>query len=433
MTRGRRGPSWLTLRGREDVLVEAKIVDQRGQNGENLPLAGTIVAAAEAGEHGQRLVQAGAVVLGHVDATGAAELAGDPDLGVLDAVLTPRWPRRSGGLVAFRPTTGLLPGKAASHVLAADVAVAQRVAAAVTGPSAHGPSRTWPPAVRFGAGDHPRIAVPDIDPELRPAFAATVDTLRAVGADVSTIDLAAGLRRWKKRGAVPFEELDAVVVPLAGALPTPTTVLGGLDLAAAAVTDRSGAELAVLTRAFDDQVALDVVAQLTGVQAEDPFPDTGVELVVFGAYLRGQPLNDRLTAIGGRFAGFAETEGRYRMVVLPGEPPQPGVLRTADGGGTVTGERWIVSEAGLGRFLAGLPEPMTLGGIDLAEGRTATGLLCDPVAAGDATDITDYGCWRAYLRYLSTRRSSTRGRDHRAGGRVSRRTASVPAPRQACG
>lgn len=421
MTRGVGRPDWIRLREREDVLVDAKHVDERIQSGEHPPLAGATVATAETGEHVSRLVQAGAIVLGYVDAAGADRLAQDPMLGALDAVWTPGWPQRCGTHVVFRPTAGLVPGRSGSQVIARDVAMAQRTAAALAGPGSAGAgARTWPEGVRFGAGEHPRIAVPDLDRAEHPAFAATVDTLRATGASVSAIDLPASLRRWTRRGARPLDGVDAVVTPMSGLEPTAATLVGTLDVAATAVADRGVAELAVLTAAFDDQIALDVVAQLTGVAADEPFPDTGVELVVFGAYLRGQPLNDRLISIGARFAGVAETAPHYRMVVLPGRPAQPGVVRTAAGGGLLVGERWIVSEAGLGRFLAGLAEPMALGGIDLAEGRTATGLLCDPVAASAGRDITDYRCWRAYLRQLSTRT-------------VRRPTANGPIRRPGCG
>jgi allophanate hydrolase len=60
------------------------------------------------------------------------------------------------------------------------------------------------------------------------------------------------------------------------------------------------------------------------------------------------------------------------------------------------GERWRLSPAGLGRFLAALPAPMSLGAIRLADGSTATGFKCDPVAAASGTDISHHGGWLAY-------------------------------------
>jgi allophanate hydrolase len=82
------------------------------------------------------------------------------------------------------------------------------------------------------------------------------------------------------------------------------------------------------------------------------------------------------------------------MVLLDTVPPKPGVYR-ADDGAELVGERWLVSEAGLGQFLAGLPEPMLLGSVELADGSKAVGFACDAVAAAHGEDITHYGDWLA--------------------------------------
>jgi allophanate hydrolase len=61
------------------------------------------------------------------------------------------------------------------------------------------------------------------------------------------------------------------------------------------------------------------------------------------------------------------------------------------------GERWAISPAGLGAFLAALPDPMRLGALELDDGSVAVGFHCDPVAAAAAENITSYGSWRAWL------------------------------------
>jgi allophanate hydrolase len=97
-----------------------------------------------------------------------------------------------------------------------------------------------------------------------------------------------------------------------------------------------------------------------------------------------------------------QTSEDYRMVALNTSPPKPGIVRVDSDGASLIGERWTISPAGLGRFLAQLPAPMSLGSIVLDDGEQAVGFYCDPVTAAAATDITKYGGWRAYLRYLST-------------------------------
>jgi allophanate hydrolase len=87
------------------------------------------------------------------------------------------------------------------------------------------------------------------------------------------------------------------------------------------------------------------------------------------------------------------------MVALATEPPKPGLVRLArgGGGGSVEGELWSLPPAGLAALLASLPAPMALGMVRLDDGSEHVGFLCEPVAAEGAADITAYGGWRAYL------------------------------------
>jgi allophanate hydrolase len=40
---------------------------------------------------------------------------------------------------------------------------------------------------------------------------------------------------------------------------------------------------------------------------------------------------------------------------------------------------------------------MTLGSVELADGTSVPGFLCEPAALEDAEDITTYGGWRNYV------------------------------------
>lgn len=128
-------------------------------------------------------------------------------------------------------------------------------------------------------------------------------------------------------------------------------------------------------------------------------------LVVVGAHRKGEPLATQLEALGAIWDGPVQTAARYRMVSLDTVPPKPGVYRSDDDGAKLAGERWLVSEAGLGRFLADLPEPMLLGSIELADGSTAVGFACDAVAAAGGEDITRYGDWLAAKDHLGQPKS----------------------------
>ncbi|MFB7948573.1 allophanate hydrolase [Kitasatospora phosalacinea] len=250
----------------------------------------------------------------------------------------------------------------------------------------------------------------------------TVSAIVLAAADLPAHALAADLElldRHRAAAARLLSGFDALLLPTTtghpsladvradpvgvnGRLGTYTNFVNLLDLAAVAVpagaADGGSFGVSVVTRAFDDQVGLDVAARLTGEEPPGPLPDNGVDLAVFGAHRRGQPLAHQLTGPGARYAGPVRTAAAYRLVALPTEPAKPGLVHVGpEGGGAVTGERWTLAPAALGRFLAALPAPMSLGRIRLDDGSTVLGFQCDPHAAAAGTDITRYGDWLAYL------------------------------------
>ncbi|MFD6855737.1 allophanate hydrolase [Rhodococcus sp. NPDC060090] len=176
-----------------------------------------------------------------------------------------------------------------------------------------------------------------------------------------------------------------------------------LDMAAVAVPGVPTPEghpfgVMAVVPAFDDQVAVDIAARLTGVEAPR-FVDSGVELAVFGAHLLGQPLHFQLEDLGARFSEQVYTSDAYRLMALNTTPPKPGLVRHRPGeGASIVGELFRVSEAGLGRFLAALPAPMTLTSVELADGRWVVGFGCTQDASADGADITEFGGWVEYLR-----------------------------------
>ncbi len=123
---------------------------------------------------------------------------------------------------------------------------------------------------------------------------------------------------------------------------------------------------------------------------------TGIELFVAGAHLSGMPLNPQLTERGARLLGEARTAPHYRLYALDTVPPKPGVVRVEEDGASLPGEVWLLSPAALGTFLAAIPQPMALGEVELDDGRTVVGFLCEPIALNGASDITAAGGWRAY-------------------------------------
>ncbi|WP_326735239.1 allophanate hydrolase [Streptomyces sp. NBC_01022] len=121
-----------------------------------------------------------------------------------------------------------------------------------------------------------------------------------------------------------------------------------------------------------------------------------VHLAVAGAHLTGEPLNPQLLLLGARLIRTTTTAPVYRLHALATTPPKPGLVRTDEGGAAIETEIWELPAEGLGTLTAALPHPMVLGRVDLSDGTTATGFLCEPYAVEGAEDITGHGGWRAY-------------------------------------
>jgi allophanate hydrolase len=437
---------WSTLRAVEDVLVDAKAVDERVKAGEDLPLAGTVLAVPElidvAGQPSgrsvpetsatvvSRLTAAGAVVLGK---TGAAPVASAWDrtkaggrgaavvvaLGIVDLALSTAGavPAALNAVVALKPTRGLLPltgvrAAEAVSVYTNGLVAGRRALALMTGPDGVSATRAWPADVRLGAGEHPRVAYAPglpLGDAAAIAFESVVKRLRAAGVVLEPVAVPARLP----------DGFDALLLPtvpdhpdLAEALADPagvghrlaagTAFANLLDVAAVTVPVLPGDSrpfgVTFLTRAFEDQIGLDLAAVCTD-EPLTPYPEPGEDVVVFGAHLRGQPLNGELTELGARFTAPVRTTESYRMVLLDTEPPQPGVLDAADGV-TLDGERWRLSPAAFDRFAATLKAPFVLGRVELDDGSRPWAVRCEATAAG--TGLDRYESWRGYVRFTST-------------------------------
>ncbi|MBW8797709.1 MAG: allophanate hydrolase [Streptomyces sp.] len=122
-----------------------------------------------------------------------------------------------------------------------------------------------------------------------------------------------------------------------------------------------------------------------------------VSLAVLGAHLTGQPLNSQLLALGAVLERTTTTAPTYRFHALRTTPPKPGLVHVGEAGAAIEAEVWSLPPEGLGRLLAALPRPMTLGSVELADGSSVPGFLCEPSALTDTEDITRYGGWRSFL------------------------------------
>ncbi|MFD3510872.1 allophanate hydrolase [Nocardia sp. NPDC058666] len=270
-------------------------------------------------------------------------------------------------------------------------------------------------AQRYAAvGEFVDKGVPGLDPTVAaiisaakelsaPAYAQDLDYL-ATARTTATALLADfdGLLLPTTTEHPSIAEVEADPLAINRRLGTYTNFCNLLDLAAVAVPGKPTAQglpfgVTVVVPAFADQIAVDLAARITGTPPP-LFVETGVPLAVFGAHLRNQPLHWQLEQLGARFADEITTTDAYRLTALDTTPPKPGLVRHGDGqGAPIRGELFLISPAGLGRFLAELPPPMALTSIDLSDGRRVVGFACTYDAAVAATDITDFRGWVAYL------------------------------------
>ena len=337
-------------------------------------LAGIRIAVADSVDEVSlaALRAAGAVIVATAaPKTGCAVADGEADI----AVTT----RAPASAVCITPTAAAL--RAPVSVLASDLALANL---AMTVLAAHASGVPWPVDVRLATPADPVVGVV-ADPGSPGAFDKVTTALTAAGARVLAVEI---------DGSVPLNIPDGLDAIITLACPTVIDDLCGVTVSV------GGSAVTVRARAFDDAVAMDVAASITdGQAAQDVWPLAAanpVELVVFGAHLRGGPLAHQLTDLGSRWVGEITTAPRYRMTALATVPAKPAVTRVPDTapGAALYGHRWLMSAAALGRFLAALPAPMQLGKVEFDDGTWRTAFGCDGAAA-TGRDISGYGSWPA--------------------------------------
>jgi len=129
-----------------------------------------------------------------------------------------------------------------------------------------------------------------------------------------------------------------------------------------------------------------------------PPTDGMIDVLVCGAHLSGLPLNWQLTDRKAFLKQVTSTAKAYRMYALAGGPPyRPGLIRDTENGAAIAVEVWSVPAEHFGSFVAGIPAPLGIGKVELADGSWVSGFICEPCGLEGAEEITAFGGWKNYI------------------------------------
>ena len=124
-----------------------------------------------------------------------------------------------------------------------------------------------------------------------------------------------------------------------------------------------------------------------------------VLLAVNGTLMRGLELEQNLLGVGARFLREARTQPCYRLWSI--RDVHPAMIRVRPGTEPSTAvevEVWEVPAAGLASVLLQEPEGLTIGKVELEDGKTVLGVVGEPALVEGMREITAWGGWRAYLK-----------------------------------
>jgi gamma-glutamylcyclotransferase (GGCT)/AIG2-like uncharacterized protein YtfP len=118
------------------------------------------------------------------------------------------------------------------------------------------------------------------------------------------------------------------------------------------------------------------------------------DLFVNGTLMRGLALEENLAQA--QFLGEVRTAPIYRLYSIWDR--HPGMFEVPEGGVSVKGELYRVTEETWRRVEAGEPPGLYKGTVILEDGRRVCGILYPrELAEGRHRDISSYGCWRTYI------------------------------------
>lgn len=132
------------------------------------------------------------------------------------------------------------------------------------------------------------------------------------------------------------------------------------------------------------------------------FGDESFDFIFFnGTVMRGEPEHGNLA--GTEFIEEIRTAPGYRLFSIDDE--YPAMVPRKDEGVVIEGELYRVPTELWPRILEAEPPGLVRDLIELIDGRVLYGIVgSDDLVAGKGRDISEFGGWRPYLRYLRSRK-----------------------------
>ncbi len=230
------------------------------------------------------------------------------------------------------------------------------------------------------------------------------------------------LEKLRGQAAIVWQEIDLLLLPTAPShyrvaevladpvglnsrLGTYTNFVNLLDLCAMAVPSALAPTFGVtfMAPAWQDGPLALVAGQYVARETlRVPLPPDWIALAVAGAHLSGMPLHHQLVSRQARLISTTRTAADYQLFSLPNTtPPKPGLVRQPGFSGPgIEVEIYALSPADFGSFVAEIPAPMGIGTVELADGNSVKGFLCEAYSLEGAEDITNFGGWQAWRNSL---------------------------------
>jgi len=190
-------------------------------------------------------------------------------------------------------------------------------------------------------------------------------------------------------------DMCAIAIPAAmreGGLPF------GVSLLSSAMSDRKLLSFARRLQSLQHWALGNTVFSLSNAELQNRHSMNFVDLVVCGAHLSGFALNWQLRERGASLLRSDKTAPVYRLYALDGAIKRPGLVRDEQSGAAIIVELWRVPMENFASFVAGIPEPLGIGKVELSDGKFYTGFICENYAIETAKDITSYGGWASYMK-----------------------------------